>query len=365
MPVRNILKSKICIAAPYCSSFMGVYIPKIAKELAERGDYDVHVYSSSTLAERIKKVTVHFDDKLHYIYSRSDPRIYQGIFEYLDNNDIKKIFVPRLSHPEFLYSELLYRKSDIDIVFSVFAFELFKTSAARNNIMWELIRDDRVVKVLVHSVLGDALEFPRIFLKYPELITKIKFVSEPMYETLETYKTSNISVEEASKNFKLLFFGNIFFGKGLDILLEAAKHLIDDVSITLAGNFDERNFTLEIPSEKNVVTINRHIPEEEMIQLFCSTDIVVMPYRKTYEFGTSGVLVQAALANKPVLVPDIYPFNRVIERFGCGETFEAENPLDLAAKIKMMKNNGKEKYQLGLESYRRSLHPWAHFATYV
>jgi glycosyltransferase involved in cell wall biosynthesis len=90
-----------------------------------------------------------------------------------------------------------------------------------------------------------------------------------------------------------------------------------------------------------------------MFELFKSTDAVVLPYRKSYCCLSSGVLINSVQAFKPVIVPDIYPFNEIIKKYKIGLKFKVEDVKNLAKSInylhkliqeKKFKNENFKKY---------------------
>jgi glycosyltransferase involved in cell wall biosynthesis len=119
----------------------------------------------------------------------------------------------------------------------------------------------------------------------------------------------------------------MYFGKGLDLLLEAFTQLPSNYWLLVASSSSGVNYNFDPLSlnAERVLHLNEFIPEEQVPILFSASNLVCLPYRKTYEGGTSGVLVQAALANRPICAPDMKPFSEVIEKFNVGVTFEAEN----------------------------------------
>ena len=60
---------------------------------------------------------------------------------------------------------------------------------------------------------------------------------------------------------------------------------------------------------------------------------MALPYRKGYSHGTSGVLVQAGLAKKPIIAPDFEPFKSIVDSYKVGRTFSAENAEDIGLQI--------------------------------
>jgi hypothetical protein len=81
-----------------------------------------------------------------------------------------------------------------------------------------------------------------------------------------------------------------------------------------------------------------------MYELYKSVDAVILPYRRTYIYGTSGVLVNSAQAFKPILVPNIYPFADVIKKYKIGKTFLVEDNYNITKKINKLQELVKKKY---------------------
>jgi glycosyltransferase involved in cell wall biosynthesis len=98
-----------------------------------------------------------------------------------------------------------------------------------------------------------------------------------------------------------------------------------------------------------------------MFNLFRDADLVVLPYRKTYKFGSSGVLIQAIQSNTPVVVPNISPFKEIVKKFNLGEVFISENNSSLKntiIKIRKKILNTPNCYQKGFEKYKLFLGNW-------
>jgi glycosyltransferase involved in cell wall biosynthesis len=354
----------ICIFAPSYDSFMRSYIFNIVNSLSTDDCADIFVYGVHTDVNFSSGINTIIDGDLDYLYKSNDPRIYENFLSYALKNRFDKIFIPRLSHPEYLYSELRLRNIESEVIFSIFAYELFSKSQARRELLIDLICSEKIHKVLIHSILGDHLKFPYEY-RADEVVEKINFVSEPLYEGLEEYQClENRGSTTSNGKPIVLYFGNIFFGKGVDLLFEAASLVTEEMKILVAGNFKKNNFNFalkESESESNIEIIDRYISHEEMVSLFVNCAAVVLPYRKTYEYGTSGVLIQSMLASKPVLVPDFYPFNSVIERYSCGLIFEAGNVKDLARGLDEIVVKSRD-FADGIKLYKSHLADWDFFA---
>jgi glycosyltransferase involved in cell wall biosynthesis len=71
----------------------------------------------------------------------------------------------------------------------------------------------------------------------------------------------------------------------------------------------------------------------QMAYFYVAGDVVLCPHRKLYEYSLSGVPNMAALAKKPMVVPDFYFFNEIIRRFKNGVIYEPENPESMAKAV--------------------------------
>ena len=169
--------------------------------------------------------------------------------------------------------------------------------------------------------------------------------------------------EKKTLNFKILYFGNFFYGKGLDILINSTKGISKNIKIIIAGNSKTLNYSLKIKKHKNIIILNKYFSDNEMYELYKSVDGVILPYRRTYTYGTSGVLVNSAQAFKPILVPNIYPFADVIKKYKFGKNFLVENTYSIKKNINKLielvkKKHFKKNYFL---NYLNDLNDWDDF----
>ena len=353
--------AKIAIFVEKYTGFMRPYINNMVRVLSLSELEYIYVYGPTELEGLFKEDTVIQSD-LAYFSINYDPRVYEGFLNFCSENKIDKVFIPGLLHPEYLYSELLNRKIvDFELSISIFSFELFSKSSARCALMSELVALPNIKNILVHSILGGKLRFPMRLFENRQT-NKYTLSSEPTYESIEGYGKPMTGLRQGK--FKVLYFGNMFYGKGVDILSRSLNYLGDDVEVTFAGDIAGRNFDfdLEIIAKNKHVLIPNHISEELMYELFANTNLVILPYRDTYMYGTSGVFHQAMLAGKPILVPNFYPFDEAITLYGCGEIFISEDSKSIAEKIMYIKLNGSEKYTLGIDSYLKEIENWSSFS---
>ena len=138
------------------------------------------------------------------------------------------------------------------------------------------------------------------------------------------------TLDNKNIKFKVSYLGRIKESKGINVLIESIKFLPNNIEIFIAG---EPDIEYDINKLNNLNTDIGFLSEEKMDKYFKESDLIVLPYTKSYEHGHSSLLPQACQYNKKVIVPDFFPFNEIIKKFSIGELFEAENPKSLADTI--------------------------------
>ena len=95
----------------------------------------------------------------------------------------------------------------------------------------------------------------------------------------------------------ILFFGNITYDKGIDILISAVNDLEPELrckaNVIIAGKDCDGTVYRVQPSDKAAFKIVlRHIEDDELVYLYEHTDYVALPYRKniTERNPRNGVL---------------------------------------------------------------------------
>jgi glycosyltransferase involved in cell wall biosynthesis len=140
-----------------------------------------------------------------------------------------------------------------------------------------------------------------------------QYCPHPLYDNFG----DPVSKDEALKRLNLdpafhyvLFFGFIRDYKGLDLLLEA---FADDqfrqlkVKLLVAGEFycDQTPYKEIIARhhlEDQVILSNDFIPDSQVLNYFCASDLVAQPYKSATQ---SGVTQIAYHFNKPMIITDV------------------------------------------------------------
>lgn len=326
-------KSKICIYVKYHGSFYDKYLLNLVNSIKHR---EVFIASS-------KKIDLKFNINVNFL-------LFENIDYWNNNNDYKELSwiidklhelkIYRLHILRFNFENLfsvLYNNNlvkDFNISFGIFGHREILETKTRKNLIKNIANLEFVKNIVVHSISKDVYS--------PEFDfdnNKFHFVSDPIYDKVSDY------IFGESKNTKLRFtyFGSFFYGKGVDILIDSILKLdslvSNQISFTLAGNISKSNFEVNIPESDNIEIINKYLSEEDVIKLFKKSDVIILPYRKTYENDTSGVLVQASLAKRLTICPDFFPFNHVTKKYNLGVLFEAESSINLADSIEYVAKN--------------------------
>lgn len=152
-----------------------------------------------------------------------------------------------------------------------------------------------------------------------------------------------------------LLFGYLTERKGPLVLLEALEKVAPSVatriSILLAGRVDpairdridasRRRLALRHPGLDLQVT-DRRLERAELETLVLRSDVVLAPYQRFV--GSSGVLLWAANAGRPVLAQEYGLVGRLTRDHGLGLAADSSDPACLAAAITQMVERGPQSF---------------------
>jgi glycosyltransferase involved in cell wall biosynthesis len=306
-----------------------------------------------------------FDYTVNDYYSKTkDHRIYTDVIDYCEEHKIKNLFMPFFLYPEYLLMEL-YTRPDLDINISLgMAMSQWHKSYQRSYAYELLMKTKQVHSVLCYTLDGEGFVYPD-FAKNVEC-EKFHPWFEFTQETEEDYRRYKTKENYYLKNndFVALFFGSMFYGKGVDIFANAmnltdpeVKYLVS--SRTESINFDFDPIVFKEMGPRQGVFFDYRVPDRMKLDMFSISDVILFPYRRTYEYGSSAVYIQAMLAKKLVIVPDFYPFNAAVKKYKTGELFEPENPESLAAAIDYVYHNYDELYENAMfDEYLSKIQTW-------
>ena len=190
----------------------------------------------------------------------------------------------------------------------------------------------------------------------------------PMYENYG----DAISIDLARKKLNLnphdkiiLFFGLIRHYKGLDILLEAlaAPEIKNQgVKLLIAGEFyDDKNFYLQLIKKLNlqdcVIVHDKFIPNDEVRDYFCASNLVAQTYRNA---TNSGVTMVGYFYEKPMLVTNVGGLSEIVPNEVCGYVVENNCAL-ISEKVVDFFANDREKQFVKNVKIEKKKYEWIEF----
>lgn len=301
-----------------------------------------------------------------YYSTSKDHRIYKKVIERCINDGIKNLFIPFFTYPEYLLAEL-NAQPDLGLSISLgTTMSWWHKDVVRSIVFGDLLNKRQINSVLCYSLDGgDDFVYPD-FAKTVEGNKKFHPWYEFTQETEEDYRRYKTKENYYLRNddFVALFFGSMFYGKGVDIFANAMQLTKPEVKYLISSRTESINFDFN-PSAFNEmkprdgVFFNYRVDDNVKLDMFSIVNVILFPYRRTYEYGSSAVFIQAMLAKKLVIVPDFYPFNAVVKKYKVGELFEPENSDSLAKTIDYVYNNYKELYKNArFDDYLANIQSW-------
>lgn len=138
----------------------------------------------------------------------------------------------------------------------------------------------------------------------------------------------------------LLFFGYVRKYKGLDILLESMKNLVQKDSryrLLIVGEFydspgEYTRYAEEEGLSESVHFINKFIPNEEVGRYYRVADVVILPYRSATQ---SGILNVAYGFRKPVIVTNVGGLAEFVEQEKTGLVIDEADAVQIAEGIEL------------------------------
>ena len=163
-----------------------------------------------------------------------------------------------------------------------------------------------VDRIIVHGEMVKK-EFYREFPEYSAKIYVQKHGANLSSNTCYNINEIDSKIREKVEAFprKFIFFGNIFYNKGVDILLR--KWLYDfsqtKVLLIVAGKKRENYLELDELEEKsllanNILYLNKFVDDNMLNYLINQSEIILLPYRHA---SMSGVVFTASDFRKPIL----------------------------------------------------------------
>ncbi|MBT2724008.1 glycosyltransferase family 4 protein [Bacillus sp. ISL-46] len=183
--------------------------------------------------------------------------------------------------------------------------------------------------------------------------SKIKIIEHGHYKG--AYTKSNINFRKryniSNDSFVFLFVGAIKPYKGIEDLLHAFSKLesYDKVHLIIAGKqYIGMDRVLDKIKKNSRITLDlRFIPDNELVDLIETSNVVVLPYKN---ITTSGTAILACSLNKPIVCPET-PF--MLEYFNNEIAFMYNNQDEQGLLIGLVKAIEEMENQNNMDSYKR------------
>jgi glycosyltransferase involved in cell wall biosynthesis len=197
--------------------------------------------------------------------------------------------------------------------------------------------------VIVHSE-SNRREISGLFRLDPEKVFVVSHGSDEVFSCATSVSKADArrDLGIGPKKSVILFFGFIKRYKGLEHLIaafEEVKRRLPEAFLLVAGQIyradkesDEFYSRLleRLREQPDVLCVSQYIPVERIGCYFAAADVVALPYVKTY---TSGVLLGAYAAGRPVIVTDTGGLAEVVEQGKSGYVVPPGDVPALAAAI--------------------------------
>jgi len=346
--IENSIITKVCVIA-FSNFSLSVDGSKyrIAKSLVDAG-YDVTVLAikdaktkSREIIDGIKVSRIDGRNRpikfLKFLFSalKQKPDIYHSF-------DLKTLplayFVSRINRSKLIYdSRELYVESMRDKELPK-VYKRIMTSVERF-----LIK--RVDGIIVVSDARADILVQRYGIKRPTVI----FNCAPYKEYRKTTIIRDLLNIKDDKRI-VLYQGIISRGRGLENLVSAARYL-DDAVVVLIGDGNLKGELIRKVKEEDLeekVKFIDAVPYEELLDYTMSADLGVHPIQNTclnHYYCAPNKLFEYLMAGLPVAVSNFPDMRRIVENEGVGETFDPEDPKDIARVINNILND-EEKYNI-------------------
>ena len=141
--------------------------------------------------------------------------------------------------------------------------------------------------------------------------------------------------------------GGTRYEKGLDLLISSFQYLSDSIKqriiLNIAGREEDfkRDYIEQLLKKYNVKALLtlKSLSDVEFCENVKMTDIMAIPYRKSFNSGASGPMTEAMSQGIPSLFPKCGSLECYEQKYRVGCTFECENLRSLAETILYMIEN--------------------------
>ncbi len=196
-----------------------------------------------------------------------------------------------------------------------------KTAFYRKHISQIICHSDKAEQTLLEiGYNGKIVKFPHFRYNYDDQVKNYHAcnVGEDVKKSLLRDKTN------------LLFFGQLRETKGIDVLIEAIRHLqnVENLNIIVAGTDKEHLIKGDVPDKAHFIL--RYMNDDEMVFLYSHCDYVLLPYKEVYQ---SGVMESMLYFKKPGIMSDVEYFANIGREYPSFGIFYSPNTGEQLASV--------------------------------
>lgn len=314
---------------------------------------DIEKYKLTPIFDHIAYVDDDFEDSYLKVILTSFKKHLTDIFKKIklqENKYDQVIFYMYTSHPHYIKIFALlnqkFRIKNIEIHLVLFYLNNAFCEGKKDNQYLNLLNDtnqtlanhDLKNQIYLHIDSDRAIEMYQ-----PYFSNKINALPIPLNYRTEI-ATKNNTISKKNEKVSIGYFGyptnkhgfHLFYDlytqlkeiKNFSFIVRANRHLSDKT-------FDEEIDRMK--KDKNVSFYDEYISDKTYKSLIQNSDIIIIPYLKdAYPVQTSGVLIDAAFANKHIVTTEDTWMGDKVLLLKNGVTFKDENSHELIEAVKAL-----------------------------
>ena len=179
---------------------------------------------------------------------------------------------------------------------------------------------------------------------------------------LNEYSSSPIRtdiVSRYSQNFTLCYIGDTSLRRGIDVVLRAIPSLREEISelkFVVVGSSSEDKLLHRMVNRlgiHNTVDFVGWQHQDSLLSYIKAADVCISPLKRNLHHDTTlpNKLFQYMAGQKPMIVSNCPAQKNLVERSGCGLSFESENSADLKDKLLRLYHDPSLREKMGRKGY--------------
>jgi glycosyltransferase involved in cell wall biosynthesis len=328
------------------------YVHGLAKQLQDDG-YEVMVLSATTNKDEIGEWILDGIDVCKFKMPNRFYGHFADILAFVNTLKLIKKFNPDIVHVisvKYRFGAGAVAAAKVMGKKTVYTITLIPLKEGRN----------RLPLLLDHFIFSKMIKWSDVIISLSKEMKEfvLQDIRHAKMVIIPSFFTGNYRREREKRRNSLLFVGRLVIAhKGTDFLIKALRRVkkeIPTVKLHIVGEGDSLQYLEEIVSEygleKNVI-FHGHIDESELIDMYSSSEILVMP---SLMEGMPMVLLEAMSAGLPIIAFDIEPCVEALDGGKYGILVKTGDVKSLAQRIIELLKNGGQRAHYSRMSMKRS-----------